>query len=422
MSLKKRCNHQDDESDKDASNAAAQLLNFFHQGADTPPGSKSGEAAQGSQRPTSVKPAPSFLGDTNPEGILVEATMAPVTVPASAQDDGQPNAHVGVLSPVHPHLDRSSSHKMEGSTATIDTSSPSLSVPCEEGIRLTVPVQDTARFAELAQTLLNRALAQKVLPSETDWQVLRELYLAKIHPILPIFDKTTLTELPQERPLRELVQATICLAAGTDPEALPYLAFRDTSLMRYRVPFNEYSQEMANFITRKLDELHTKDQLPLVLRLQVMAVTSFFWQPSKTTERFEPMSLFAKLVSFAHTHGIHLDVLAKAKNTYPTANQGVLGRIFKCLYAIDRLLAVSSGRPILFHNYDSVRIPAPEKCDPPSFRLFISLIVLLDHVIELYRPEPKVSYVDVPVFERLVLDAEAVREPENILGQSRTNC
>lgn len=60
--------------------------------------------------------------------------MALVTVAAGAQDDELPNAYVGVLPLVHPHLDRSNSHKREGSTTSMDTSSPPLSVLCKDGI------------------------------------------------------------------------------------------------------------------------------------------------------------------------------------------------------------------------------------------------------------------------------------------------
>jgi hypothetical protein len=70
----------------------------------------------------------------------------------------------------------------------------------------------------------------------------------------------------------------------------------------------------------------------------------------------------------------------------------------------------------MLHNYDIIQVPGPDAQDAPSFRLFMSLILLLDQVVELYRPRPKVSYVDVPVFEHMVIDAGAESEPDTLLG------
>ncbi|KAL2257073.1 hypothetical protein VTK26DRAFT_696 [Humicola hyalothermophila] len=429
--------------DQDTSDAAAQLLSFFHHSANKNPDggihrTVEQQQQQQQQQQQHVEPARPFLGDTNPEGILFEATMAPPNKPAkkSVEDrstdvDGP---QIGVFFSASPESPRSSRcSPVQGPTESISDSfgvsnqaaGPFFSVPREDGSRLVVPLQDTAHFTKLARTILNRTLASKVIPSDTAWRQMRDLYLAKIHPIFPIFEKSTLIELPKEAELRELIQASVCLAAATDPDARDLLTFHTTpeqtapgqpSMSRIVVPFDTYSREVANFILRRLRELEKKQQLPLALRIRVMAITCLYWQPAHLSDRFEPHTLFAKVVSLAHTHGIHLDLHSKPFVGHSLDAEGSGSRLFKCLYALDRLLSAFAGRPIMFHNVDMIRIPGPDKQDPPSFRLFMSLILLLDQVIEMYRPNPTVSYIDVPVFERLAIDAEAQGEPEGILA------
>jgi hypothetical protein len=296
-------------------------------------------------------------------------------------------------------------------------------------------------------------LADKVMPTDVEWRALRDLYLTKIQPIFPIFEESTLIDLPAEINLRQLIMAGVCLAAASDQEARALLTFekgparrasgdfaiegilgaasRDagsekqpTQLnraprARVIVSFEEYSREMAKFINRRLTEMREMHQLPLIYEIQVLAITCLYWQPADPKERFEPLCLFARLVSLTHTHGVHLELLYRAHPDGQTADKDAGRRLFKCLYALDRLLATFSGRPVMFHNYDLIRLPVPDDKDPPSFRLFMSLILLLDQVMELYRPYPKVTYVDVPVFERLAIEAKAQCEPEIILGMYR---
>lgn len=440
--------------DSDASDAAAQLLRFFHHVSDSRVSGLNGpEPTRPSQQ---LDTSPPFLGDLNPESILVEATIAAAEKPKASEadeDKGGGDEMPGVLSPA-----TSSQHAAPSSPSKVPTDvEPSTlleipgsfgSVQPRDGMRSAVRVQDTTSFAILAQSLDNRMLAHKVLPTDAEWRALRDLYLEKIHPIFPIFEKSSLSDLPDEVELRELIKASVCLAAASDPEARSLLTFdQDTahwapadlaagrvrpadsskssngnedsrpnsaSKSRRIVPFEEYSHEMARFVNKRLTELREKRQLPLIYEIHITAVACLYWQPADPKERFEPLCLFARLVSLAHTHGIHLELLNRAHADGQPAADG--GRLFRCLYALDRLLAAFAGRPVMFHNNDLIRAPSPDDKDPPAFRLFMSLILLLDQVIEMYRPNPKVSYIDVPVFERLAIEARAHCEPDSILG------
>ncbi|KAK4121976.1 hypothetical protein N657DRAFT_600220 [Parathielavia appendiculata] len=402
-------------SDRDASDAAAQLLRFFHHAID--------KASRSTPRPDQTRqtsPAPPFLGDLNPEGILVEANLPPTQEPT--QTDEAPDHQIGFLPPTSPQQPKDSPAQHQR-TVSIDspqvvaeTPGPFFSVPRRDGTRLTIHIQDTAKLATLAQSIVVRGLADKVMPSDTEWAALRDIYLTKIHPIFPIYEKTTLTDLTKQKCLRQLIQASVCLAAATDPDARSLLTFKsptDESAKAHIVSYDEYSREVANFINGRLAELQEGQQISLTCQIQVMALTCLYWQPADPIERFAPLTLYAKLVSLVHTHGVHLGLLAR---TQTEGNGKAAGaRLFKCLYALDRLIGTIYARPLMFHNVDLIQDPRPDADDSPIFRLFISLILLLDQVIEMYRPHPKVSYIDMPVFERLALEAGAQYEPEILL-------
>ncbi|KAL2151173.1 hypothetical protein VTH82DRAFT_6271 [Thermothelomyces myriococcoides] len=320
-----------------------------------------------------MSPAPPFLGDLNPEGILVEATMVSSQKTSPAEDESD-HQDIGFLPPTPPRHPKESPIR-RGVTTCVgspklceDKTGPYFSVPREDGTRLTIHVQDTARFAAIAQILVTRELAERVMPSNAEWRAMRDLYLTKIQPIFPIYERSTLMNLPQERELRELIQASVCLAAATDPETHNLLTFKSPSHGEAKSPrvvsYDDYSRDLASFINKRLAELQESRQIPLTNQIQVMALTCLYWQPTSSTER---------------------------------------------------LLAAIYARPLMFHNVDLTQIPHPDEQDLPIFRLFISLILLLDQVFELYRPRPKFTYIDIPVFERMVIEAGAQSEREILL-------
>ncbi|KAL1843962.1 hypothetical protein VTJ49DRAFT_6366 [Mycothermus thermophilus] len=420
-------------ADRDTSDAAAQLLQFFHHAsgkpsATNPNASTVPDPKVTRSRPSSPAPAspPPFLGDLNPESILVEATMTQTATPKPQHAEGPSALQIGFVPPVSPRqsrrspaLGRDHSRGTEGAKSVEETVGPFFSLPRDDGSRLIVHVEDAAKLAALAQALATRALAEKVLPSELEWSAMRDIYLAKVHPIFPLFDRFMLVNLPASASLRELIQATVCLASATDPDAGPLLTLKasvDGKTESTRVSYDEYSHAMADFIKNRLEELREAQQISLVNQIQVLALTCLYWQPAGRTERLQPLDLWARVASLVHTHGIHLGILPRAQGERDGDCGEAGSRLFKCLYVIDRLIAAIAARPLMFHNMDLMQVPRPEPSDPPIFRLFLSLILLLDQVFDMYRPRPTISYIDLPVFERMAIEAGAQCEPESLLA------
>ncbi|KAK4171155.1 hypothetical protein QBC36DRAFT_102826 [Triangularia setosa] len=415
--------------DGDVSDAAAELLLRFFSNAREKPG-RSDVAHDASQRKQqAIDTAPRFLGDLNPEGILAEATMTtwpgppsssgPASKNAAIERDNRPGVSIppwAVSSPAGDTATGSKSPEISRNAGDEDKPTGFFSFRVD-GSWLKVPVRDMATIKLIKELLSGTAeIAPAVLPTESEWIFMREMYLRKIQPIFPIFDKETLVDLPQENSVREVIQAAVCLAISTDPEVNGRLTLGCRSQdgkgwVREPVDYEDYSQALANFINTRIKSR----ELPLVYNLQVMGITCLYWQPEEVHERSAPLNLFGNLVSIAASHGVHLELQAKGHLADQRNPPRTGKRLFKCIYALDRLLAAFSGRPVMFHNEDLMDRPKADPDDPPSFRLFMSLIHVLDQVIGMYRPRPTVTYIDIPVYEQMALDVGAQCEPEIIL-------
>ncbi|KAK4161756.1 hypothetical protein QBC43DRAFT_93980 [Cladorrhinum sp. PSN259] len=391
--------------DWDVSDAAVQLLRFFSQVHDKPTLS-SPDAVQSSLETPQPERASQFMGDTNPQGILAEATMTAdrdkrigVSVAVWGGSDSRESSPPAQLTP------DGSVHNQDGHNGVEATQNVRFAISTGDGKWL--PVQDLTTSTLISQILSSVEFTAAILPSDSEWEIIRDLYIRKIQPIFPAFEQSTLMGLPKETLLRELIQAAVCLAVSNDPDAHPILKLGDPQHRR-SVDHKEYSRVMANFINTRV----RSPDLPVLYSLQILAVTCMFWQPDNIQERSGPVNLYARLVTLVHSHGIHLAGHKGGPGPGPPDDDH--RQVFKCLYALDRLLSVFSGRPVMFHN-DDIERPTWDNDDRPSFRLFMSLILLLDEVIEMYRPRPKLCYIDIPVYESIALDVGAQDEPEGIL-------
>ncbi|KAK0610065.1 hypothetical protein B0T17DRAFT_545821 [Bombardia bombarda] len=415
-------NHTTLHVDRDATDAASQLLQFYQQTSDNSP---------------TVSASP-FIGELNPEAVLIEATMgANISKPAEYRDDPSPGIWVEQnASPLG--FDRHGDNKDPPPQQTDNTAherhellSQQLRSATDE-MRIALLTGDLATWSRYGREAFIAELSAVTEPSTRVWEALRDIYLTKIQPIFPIYDEHVLVGLSQGSQslstMGRLIQASVCLAAAADPEARSYLILNkrptqgeeqaggQMSRVPRLVPYSEYSYSLVTYIRESVFHVRDKeshDHVPNSIR--VIAVTSLFWQPEPHA-RFLPLDFFAHCVSMVHTYGIHLSSVVRPHRQGFRHVDESASRHFKCLYALDRLIAALSGRPILFHNHDLLMTPESNVDDAPSFKLFISLIAQLDRVIELYRPHPTVDHIDIPVFERLILEAGANHESESILA------
>ncbi|KAK0649544.1 hypothetical protein B0T16DRAFT_326419 [Cercophora newfieldiana] len=427
---KKRCDHVL-VSDLEASDAAARLLQFRASSEGPQVGSPAATGSTSVPSPDSDQPrhdrAAPFLGDLNPEGVFVEATMTEVTKVVPVEADGDARIGIWGTSDAETVDKRPNANQASGTTAPVPVENvqrtPHLVVPGLGDSRNMIPVTDYAAFAKQAAEAFVQELAAVVRPSDTEWDALRQIYMKRTYPIFPIFEERCLVGAMAHSPppLIDLIKASVCLAAASDSDASQHLFLhkpvsgpwhRESKL----VPYAEYSQTLVGFIKEGVRLLQTKESRQLMNKIRVMALTCIYWQPEPTA-RTEPLDFYGGLASMVHTYGIHLKEMVDQNKSNPEGiGRGDVGRLFRCLYALDRLTSALSGRPLMFHNYDLLKIPQSDKNDSPSFKLFMSIIMYLDKTIDLYRPHAKDDHIDLPVLERLILDAGAQYEPDGILA------
>ncbi|EFQ31245.1 fungal specific transcription factor domain-containing protein [Colletotrichum graminicola] len=247
-----------------------------------------------------------------------------------------------------------------------------------------------------------------VLPKKEHYDQLKRIYLRDVHRILPIMNVDIL-EKPTSTISQVLCKQAVCLAAGSNPSAKPYLTLGEDSSTALAYP--EFALRLSSAIRKALGFGLVKDRVQAVAILVILSLYTHFSQ-----DRHLSAELAAQAVSNAQTVGLHLQN-PPARSEEPA----YLTRLFCCVWAMDQLNAAFHGRPIMMHERDLGRdmeacIAEQDSC----FRLFLKIVVLLGRIIDLYRPAAKntgcVVMEDLPSFESLVEMAQALGVESRLLA------
>ncbi|CAK7210193.1 hypothetical protein SBRCBS47491_000694 [Sporothrix bragantina] len=282
-----------------------------------------------------------------------------------------------------------------------------------------------------------------IYPPDEDFAVLHRIYCEKVHPLLPVLkdadlerasitpstapdlgspQKPTSSTTPSSQPTPSphppqsaftasifptVVKQIIALsAATTDGEAAaPHLRLEPNGPL---LSPREFHHRLTDAVSTILDAdmiAHRFDYIRATILL------SFFYQPTAEIDRNKPSFLCTQAAHHFQTIGAHL------LGYRPEQPDDDVDRVFCALWALDRLASVLYARPCMMHAYDNGK--NAEDCiakQPPCFRLFMSVILWLDKVIHLYRPRQPFVMIDIPVYEALILDAQAEKLPAMLLG------
>lgn len=329
-----------------------------------------------------LKPRSSrFVGDLNPEGIFMEAAGSASTRESAQQGD------VGVWL---------------SSAGAGGANQPSQFI--------------TARPPPLLDNFLTPFAKENCLtcvPPEREFNKLKNVYAQKIHPLFPIVPLELLNEDPLSASTIVLKQL-VSLAAGTDSETLRYLrlANRGSEVLSPQ----EFSQALSAAIRGTLETSIITDR---VIHIRALAILSLYTQPTTIEESDLPAQLGGRAIHHVQTLG--LQVLR-----YDSPQSEYLENILCVVWALDRINAAIYGRPCLLHERDiGTNLESCISRRPPCFRLMLSVVQWLDQVIELYRPGPsaeatgmdKIAFIDLPVFEAMIVDAGALKVPSSLVGK-----
>lgn len=320
-----------------------------------------------------------FIGDLNPEHLLVEATS-----PHSSRDLSI-RGGIGIWQ-------SQQSHDIRASV----TSAPSRPGPTQTIHGILRPyVHDYCLTC---------------LPPVQDWYNLRNIYFDKSDPLYPVVGRE-LTDTTDNSPSAVLVRQAVCLAAATNPEAAPFLRLQPHTILLNRSAF---TTSLAAAIHATIDSGLVTDR---VLLIRVLLLYSMYMQPTCPEEADLPTAIFARAAQQLVTLGLHLPMDETAGDFES------IRTLFLCTWVLDRLNAAFYGRACMLHERD-VGWDFDEciRQQQPPFRLFLMITRLLEGVFSLYRPTQKVAedplFIDMPILEQLIIDADATRVASPLLGRS----
>ncbi|KAI1437364.1 hypothetical protein GGR50DRAFT_98398 [Xylaria sp. CBS 124048] len=322
--------------------------------------------------------ASTFLGDLNPEAILMEATSL-----CSRRDVSAPGGLGIWQAPIPPR-----------------SNLQSLSVP-------SVPSYSRQAVRDMLRSYIwNHCLPCR--PPAPDYEVLKRMYFEKMNPIFPILDDPSAHTNSLDEPTEILVQQIISLAAAADPDATQHLRVSPHGPLLSR---QEFCACLSNAVLTTLDAGVVTDRVWL---MRLSAALSLYTQPTNVEEADIPALLNSRAVHQMHTLGVHMAV----DHAHP--KRDMIRTIFCCLWALDRITSAFYGRACMIHErdvgwdlHDCIRAQAP------PLHLLLLIINLLDQVIALYRPGTRQNapaHIQLPIFEQLVMDAGASRLPNSCLA------
>ncbi|KAI1821173.1 hypothetical protein F4861DRAFT_483272 [Xylaria intraflava] len=321
--------------------------------------------------------ASTFLGDLNPEAILMEATSL-----CSHRDVSAPGGLGIWQAPIPPR-----------------PNAQSLGVPS---------VQSSSRQAVrdmLRSYIWNHCLPCR--PPAPDYEVLKRIYFEKMNPIFPILDDPSACDHLDE-PTEVLIQQVVSLAAAADPEATQHLRVSPNGPLLSR---QEFCACLSNSVLTTLDAGILTDRVWL---MRLSAALSLYTQPTNVEEADIPALLNSRAVHQMHTLGVHMAV------DHGHQKRDMIRTIFCCLWALDRITSAFYGRACMIHERDvGWDLDDCIRAQTPSFHLLLVIVNLLDQVIALYRPGNRhnaLTHIQLPIFEQLVLDTGASRLPNSCLA------
>ncbi|ESZ98224.1 hypothetical protein SBOR_1400 [Sclerotinia borealis F-4128] len=310
-----------------------------------------------------------FIGDLNPESIFIAATS--------------PDAIRGVLPNSVGVFLSSSLGKRSFHSSNIQQTSSNLFYGSPPLIRdVLVPLME--------QECLS------TMPPIPHLGVLSCIYFEKINPIFPIINEAKYYNLPPSDPARILLEQAVCLAASKNFSAAKHLVLDETnSPMSCRA----FGEKISGAMRLIMELGIVTDKLILI---QALCLLSLFTDNSSTDDIASQFS--GKAAHYLQGMGLHLEGQQEDAST----------KLLCCVYALDRMNAAFHGRPVLMHERDLRKdLHQCFKQQEPPFRLFLQVILLLESVIEIYRPlnQSKDVGMDVifPSFEELVSEFGAAQ-------------
>ena len=325
-----------------------------------------------------------FIGDLSPEAIFQAATSPDTTRGASLEDS------IGVWL-----AKRLGNGVQAVGSSAFDSQSPS---------------SIFYGSASLVQKILVPVLMEEIvstLPPPAKVDALSKIYFERIHHIFPVIDENGFHELHPTDPGRILLQQGICLAASKNHIAKEHLVLLESDLPS---SYREFGNRLFASMRLSIDLGLVTNKIVLI---QALALMSHFADGPDSGDLSSQLS--GRAVHHVHSIGLHV----RCRHRNPDDQYGIT--LLCCIWALDRMNAAFHGRPVLMHERD-IRTSLDQYFEhqQPCFRLLLHVILLLDKVIELYRPSSSADELELeiefPSFEELVTRCASTQIATPLLG------
>lgn len=236
-----------------------------------------------------------------------------------------------------------------------------------------------------------------------------DVYFKKFHPILPLLDEAEFRQNHAGGLVPEPLVHAMCLVAAKDPEAEPHLRY---SSAPSTLPAREFCGRLHDSVMGALRATCRYDKISLI---QILALASLHNEGIDGPE--EASMLLSQAMHHAQTLGIHLGEHSNTTNKPELPTK----RLFWCLYALDRLNSVMSGRPIIMSDIDIAIEPfTPGESGFPAFEAWLKITQLLNKIIGFYRPHKPVDITGwedpYPGLEEILDETNAWKESHSCLS------
>lgn len=328
-----------------------------------------------------------FIGDLSPEGILLAATSP------DSMRDASLNDHVGIW------LANSLRNRGKGLGAI--ARNPTSQASLFHGLH---------GSASLIQKVLMPVLEEEILstlPPQENFLALSQIYFDRCHPVFPIIDKVGFHRLKPTDPSCIILQQGICLAASRNFAAKEHLLLQRS---QYPIGYKEFGDRIFASMRLSVETGLVTDKIVLIQALSLMC--QFSNGPDSG-------DLSSQLCGRAIHHGQSIGLHLKGQHGNEDDIYGIT--LLCCVWALDRMTAAFNGKPVLMHERDfGMDILEGFGQQEPCFRLLLQVTMLLDKVIELYRPSSNLIYseleVEFPAFEEMVAGCYASQIVTPVLG------
>lgn len=207
-----------------------------------------------------------------------------------------------------------------------------------------------------------------------------DVYFKKFHPIFPLLDEAEFREQHSVGDVPEALIHAMCLVAAKDSRAEPHLRYGSAPST---LPPREFCSRLYSSVRGYLRASCQYDKITLI---QIHALASLHNEGVDGAE--EASMLLSQAMHHAQTMGIHLG----QHSSTPHSPESLTKRLFWCLYALDRLTSVMSGRPVIMSDIDIAIEPfAPGESGFPAFEAWLKVTEILNKIIGFYRPHKSVD-------------------------------